>query len=114
MPISYTGREFAQSHTIHSVAELRLAPRSSVSQAKALYTTLHYRLKPFTGEKTEAQRCSILPGQPGASQAGVGEEDKFGPEPTMISTQECNWYHGVQPTASRVGVGKLGGGGWAT
>lgn len=38
------------------MAELRLAPRSSDSQARALSTTLHCLLKPLTGEKTEAQR----------------------------------------------------------
>lgn len=47
------------------MAELRLAPRSSDSQARALSTTLHCLLNPLTGEKTEDQRGSVLPGQPG-------------------------------------------------
>ena len=73
------------------MAELRLAPRSSDSQARALSTTLHCRLKPLTGEKTEAQRGLLLLDSLGqAGREGGRErsrkEEKLGPAPTMIST----------------------------
>lgn len=109
-PISQTGREFAQSHAIHSVAKLELAPRYSDSQAKALSTTLHCFLRQFTGENTKAQKGSVL-GQPGAGQEGGRERQrersngKFGRAPTMISTQACGWSHGVEATASSMESG---------
>ena len=58
------------------MAELRLAPRSSDSQARALSTTLHCLLNPLTGEKTEVQQGSITCMMTGSSSHGnIGPSD---------------------------------------
>lgn len=74
------------------MAELRLAPRSPDSQARALSTTLHRLLKPLTGEKTEAQRGLFFWDSLGQAEREGGrersrKEEKLGPAPTMISTR---------------------------
>lgn len=105
-------REFTQSHTIHSVAELRLAPRYFDSQARALSTI------PFTGEKTEAQRGSILLAQPGTGQEGRKEEEReqggLGQLPSCFPLKSVDGAMQWRPQPQVLGLGRLGNRGWVT